>query len=221
MAGLIGERPIQRWLGDPSETFHSETFHSGHTAATVELAAPLGTNGRRLAQPPTSQPSVQRSIWRPDGQHTVAGAGRSTAYSPAPAGPASVVQRLRFAADGTATLAPQHNAVTLPPSGFGAPAEPSTPSAPSAPSAPQQANEVSVQLDAVDTAAAAAPPTVPAADVGVPPPGGPPAGAQAGSTSPTDVDALVRRLYDPMMRRLKAELRLDRERAGHALDLRH
>jgi hypothetical protein len=43
----------------------------------------------------------------------------------------------------------------------------------------------------------------------------------AGSTSPTEVDTLVRRLYDPIVRRLKAELQLDRERAGHSLDLRH
>jgi hypothetical protein len=42
-----------------------------------------------------------------------------------------------------------------------------------------------------------------------------------GSTSPTEVDSLVRRLYDPIVRRLKAELQLDRERAGHSLDLRH
>jgi hypothetical protein len=36
-----------------------------------------------------------------------------------------------------------------------------------------------------------------------------------------DVDALVRKLYDPIARKLKAELRLDRERAGYGLDLRH
>jgi hypothetical protein len=36
----------------------------------------------------------------------------------------------------------------------------------------------------------------------------------------TDVDALVGKLYDPLVRRLKAELRLERERAGHVLDLR-
>jgi hypothetical protein len=36
----------------------------------------------------------------------------------------------------------------------------------------------------------------------------------------TDVDALIGKLYDPLVRRLKAELRLDRERAGHVLDLR-
>ncbi|WP_433679892.1 hypothetical protein [Nocardia sp. CA-119907] len=38
-------------------------------------------------------------------------------------------------------------------------------------------------------------------------------------TSPTDIDALVGRLYEPIVRKLKAELRLDRERAGTALDL--
>jgi len=49
-------------------------------------------------------------------------------------------------------------------------------------------------------------------------------GAPAPSTgpiSPTEVDTLVRRLYDPIVRRLKTELQLDRERAGHSLDLRH
>jgi hypothetical protein len=50
--------------------------------------------------------------------------------------------------------------------------------------------------------------------------------AAAGGPAPlpaaaTDVDALVRRLYDPLARRLRAELRLDRERIGRSLDLRH
>jgi hypothetical protein len=39
--------------------------------------------------------------------------------------------------------------------------------------------------------------------------------------SPTDLDALLRRLNDPLVDQLKAELRLDRERVGHGLDLRH
>jgi hypothetical protein len=46
-------------------------------------------------------------------------------------------------------------------------------------------------------------------------------GSAAAAGSAGDVDALVRRLYDPLARRLRAELRLDRERVGHALDLRH
>jgi hypothetical protein len=42
-----------------------------------------------------------------------------------------------------------------------------------------------------------------------------------GSSSPIEVDNLVRRLYEPIVRRLKAELQLDRERAGRSLDLWH
>jgi hypothetical protein len=53
-----------------------------------------------------------------------------------------------------------------------------------------------------------------------PAPGAPGPGVPA-STSPTDIDALVQRLFDPLVRLLKAELRLDRERVGHALDLRY
>ncbi|MGY5208409.1 hypothetical protein [Nocardia gipuzkoensis] len=47
---------------------------------------------------------------------------------------------------------------------------------------------------------------------------GPPTSATAGA-SPTDIDGLVDRLYEPIARKLKAELRLARERAGVALDL--
>ena len=52
------------------------------------------------------------------------------------------------------------------------------------------------------------------------PDAGAPGAPAAGSGGVTDVDALVGKLYDPLVRRLKAELRLDRERAGHVLDLR-
>jgi pyruvate/2-oxoglutarate dehydrogenase complex dihydrolipoamide acyltransferase (E2) component len=34
-------------------------------------------------------------------------------------------------------------------------------------------------------------------------------------------DELVKKLFDPLLRRLKAELRLDRERRGVLTDLRH
>ncbi|WP_281245396.1 hypothetical protein [Geodermatophilus ruber] len=40
-------------------------------------------------------------------------------------------------------------------------------------------------------------------------------------SAPAELDALVRRLHDPLVRQLKAELLLDRERIGHALDLRY
>jgi hypothetical protein len=58
-----------------------------------------------------------------------------------------------------------------------------------------------------------------------------PAGEQAGSAAPTapaaaggplaslPLDELVRQLFDPLCARLKAELRLDRERAGFLTDL--
>jgi hypothetical protein len=36
-----------------------------------------------------------------------------------------------------------------------------------------------------------------------------------------DIDELARRLFAPLSRRLKAELRLDRERAGLLLDHRY
>ena len=48
-------------------------------------------------------------------------------------------------------------------------------------------------------------------------PGPAPAAAGAG---PTDVEELARRLFDPLAARLKAELWLDRERAGLVTDLR-
>jgi hypothetical protein len=50
-----------------------------------------------------------------------------------------------------------------------------------------------------------------------------PAGAPAAVPAPAggeDVDELVRRLYEPLSARIKAELRLDRERAGMLTDLR-
>jgi hypothetical protein len=52
-----------------------------------------------------------------------------------------------------------------------------------------------------------------------PPAGGAAAGgAAAGAASP---DELVKKLFDPLLRRLKTELRLDRERRGVLTDLRH
>jgi hypothetical protein len=54
--------------------------------------------------------------------------------------------------------------------------------------------------------------TAPAAPGTAAAPGGPPA---------ADLDELARRLYDRLRLRLRAELRLDRERSGHLTDLRH
>ena len=70
----------------------------------------------------------------------------------------------------------------------------------------------SVQLQSADTAA------VPIEAASEPPPSTPlpgaaPAPAPAGA-APTDLDEMARRLYEPLSARLRAELWLDRERAG-------
>jgi hypothetical protein len=54
---------------------------------------------------------------------------------------------------------------------------------------------------------AAAPPAPATASSGSPPPA-------AAGTKPADLDELARRLYEPLTARLRAELWLDRERAG-------
>ncbi len=91
---------------------------------------------------------------------------------------------------------------------------------------PQLSTELVVQRVESEPAAATEPAatTEPATTTGAAMatgPGGTPPAQPTGPTSPTEVDALVRRLYDPIVRRLKAELQLDRERAGRTLDLWH
>jgi hypothetical protein len=44
--------------------------------------------------------------------------------------------------------------------------------------------------------------------------------APAAPTGPAEIDELVRRIYEPIAARLRAELRIDRERAGMLTDLR-
>jgi hypothetical protein len=84
--------------------------------------------------------------------------------------------------------------------------------------APQWSTELALQRAADEPVATTAPATAtgPPSATGAAMPAQP-----AGSTSPTEIDTLVRRLYDPIVRRLKAELQLDRERAGRSLDLWH
>jgi hypothetical protein len=60
-----------------------------------------------------------------------------------------------------------------------------------------------------------------------PPPGpvnapvGAPAQVQAVGGPQGDPEELVKKLFDPLLRRLKIELRLDRERRGRLTDLSH
>ncbi len=60
---------------------------------------------------------------------------------------------------------------------------------------------------------AAAPPGQPAAAAG-----GAGGGAGGGASSPEDVEALAQKLLVPMMRRIRAEMLLDRERRGLRTD---
>lgn len=61
-----------------------------------------------------------------------------------------------------------------------------------------------------------------AAPAGTLPAGAPAAGAAAGAAAAaSNPDELVKKLFDPLLRRLKTELRLDRERRGMLTDLRH
>jgi hypothetical protein len=85
-------------------------------------------------------------------------------------------------------------------------------SSPTEASASADAGFTSVQLQAADTAAA---PSEPAAESAPAAPASSAAPAPlAAGTSPTDLDELARRLYEPLSARLRAELWLDRERAG-------
>lgn len=67
------------------------------------------------------------------------------------------------------------------------------------------------------TGTVAAPP--PPSSAGAPAPAAP-ATFDPDSLDPSALDALARRLYDRISRRVKAELRLDRERLGIAADLK-
>jgi hypothetical protein len=49
----------------------------------------------------------------------------------------------------------------------------------------------------------------------------PPAASSAAPPAEGEPEALLARLYDPLLRRLKAELRTDRDRYGSLTDLRH
>ena len=104
-----------------------------------------------------------------------------------------------------------------------APTAPSDAPPPSAPAvapeqvlAPAAGADLPVQLDADGDTPMVSRAEAPAA--GAPAPGAPAAGSAAGGTSPEE---LVKKLFDPLLRRLKTELRLDRERRGMLTDLRH
>jgi hypothetical protein len=207
--GPIGLRPLQR-VGD--------------IAGSPPLAGPPGSTPGSTSEAPLRATTVDAGTGWPQGAPAQRSAGRPvqltadgrTHGTPSVRGPSPAVQAL-----------------------FGAPLLPQLPQMP-APSmtapdpvaatgespmdaVPARALDSALeQLPAAPDVPTALPPVVP----GLPGVPGVPAAPAAGTApppggAPADLDALVRRLYDPLARRLKAELRLDRERVGRALDLRH
>jgi hypothetical protein len=91
----------------------------------------------------------------------------------------------------------------------------------------EAATEAAVERAEAPAAATAAPdavvqePELPAPGTGGPVPATTAPAPAPAATPPTDLDELARRLFDPLSARLRAELRLDRERAGVVTDLRH
>jgi hypothetical protein len=63
--------------------------------------------------------------------------------------------------------------------------------------------------------------TVEPEGVPAPAPGQPAQPGQQGQPTPGEPEELLKKLFDPLLRRLKTELRLDRERRGALTDRRH
>lgn len=78
-----------------------------------------------------------------------------------------------------------------------------------------------VQRDQIATSPAAEAPPAPAPDVQAVAAAAPAAPAPAGAPPATDLDEMAKRLYEPLTARLRAELWLDRERAGLVTDRRY
>lgn len=213
MVGLVGDRPIEPMATDYAAAVDSAAVPS--SASTVEQSRwpsvqRHASSGGQL--PETRGPrvlttaAVQRNVgagtqpaatWPPDALAEPRTAEPRTSVNQ----PVAPVQFTQFVAAAPAVM---HN--------------PLQPDTELVDHPPQWSTEPAVQRAADEPAATTAPATAtgPPSATGAATPAQP-----AGSTSPTEIDKLVRRLYDPIVRRLKAELQLDRERAGRSLDLWH
>ncbi|WP_405059840.1 hypothetical protein OG474_44915 [Kribbella sp. NBC_01505] len=179
------------------------------------LSPPAGGDGATPAQPITYLPP-----------HSVDSAGPSgTSYSgpsasaPSPRGNASTAGLSSLP---TLSVAPQENMTTVgSPAGDAgrSPAVARPPAAGSAAAGGLVEGNV-VQSVSANDGAASAPSTPPPASAAAPstaPAAGTPA-ATGGALSAADVDGLATRLYEPIARRLRAELVVDRDRTGTLMD---
>jgi hypothetical protein len=168
-------------------------------APTVQRAA--ATHQAPLAMPTAPVPAINPISTAPTPQHRTT---TTTTTATTRLGPT-------FQHGSTTDLATTQRLATSPTT-FVTPATPvvvqRTATVPTAPDATHQPEQQGPDTDGTVVQLAEAPaPQAPS----TPTPGSTP-------TSTTDIDGLARRLYDPIARRLRAELRVDRERAGTLVD---
>lgn len=202
VADLIGDRPIEPAVPDHGTAVEPA---GGSVAAPLTVEGRLAgvpISGRKAPTPTAVQRSVGASTYPPPRRPLDLPAVRQSFSAAEPqASPSQPIQFIQYVPAPTSTVVADYP--------------------------PQQNSELAVQRAAEDEPLAT---TEPAPVTGPAPPDSAAApgaadtaapGQHTGSTSPTEIDNLVRRLYDPIVQRLKAELQLDRERAGRSLDLWH
>ncbi|MEV4847609.1 hypothetical protein AB0K20_30905 [Micromonospora matsumotoense] len=196
---LVGERPVRLLTGavpdvpaPPRPSVQRVTWQHDETAATPVSGPPRPEPGRLV------EPEVPlRSAAAPEGTGTFTVAG-----SPGAAGPVPVQRWVGALPDSSPPAVP----------GRSRSGGDSTPSA-----YPGWPDPVAQRAEPADAPPAEVPTPSPAA---APPPGGGPTATgqpAAAGTAPAagvEPEELLKKLYDPLLRRLKTELRLDRERHG-------
>ncbi|WP_139307359.1 hypothetical protein [Micromonospora pattaloongensis] len=195
---LVGERPVRLLTGavpdvpaPPRPSVQRVTWQHDETAATPVSGPPRPEPGH-LVEPEVPLPSAAA----PEGTGTFTVAG-----SPGAAGPVPVQRWVGALPDSSPPAVPgrSRSGGDSPPSAY-----------------PGWPDPVAQRAEPADAPPAEVRTPSPAAE---PPPGGGPTatGQPAAGTAPAagvEPEELLKKLYDPLLRRLKTELRLDRERHG-------
>ncbi|MEV6635677.1 hypothetical protein AB0M54_33495 [Actinoplanes sp. NPDC051470] len=211
---LVGDRPLRPALsGLPTAqpTATGASIAPGPSPADLP-AVPVA---QLLAEPPAGAP-MRAAVPLPTYSTSGAGpAGVQRSATTATAAAAASPMRLATARPAESMTSMSSASLYADPNYFDAP--PITVSRQVTVSASAE-NPVPTVSRASDGAATPAPATEATAAPGAPAGAAGAAGAVGAATQP---DELVKKLFDPLLRRLKAELRLDRERRGSLTDLRH
>lgn len=200
---LVGGRPEMTLSLSQSSPVRVQTLVRPQTSATAE----------RLARPKVAGvpqlPTAQRLPGLPQ-----------TPFTPQMPGAPQLASVPQFLGVPQLPSVPQVPSMPQVPAALDFPTLPPMPTAPSVPTVPQM--PAAPQAVAVPEAAAgsevAVAPSVTTRSISASP--AEPATAPPGMPAQLSTDELVRKLFDPLAARLKAELRLDRERAGLVTDLR-